>query len=80
MNNNNNNNIVIYLLIISCFLIQISIEWRIFHKGRQIGGSLGTIKTIKDQDEYLLPKAQWFAQILDHFNPTDNRTWNQVGK
>ena len=24
-----------------------------------------------------LPKAQWFEQTLDHFHPTDNRTWNQ---
>lgn len=21
---------------------------------------------------------KWFVQKLDHFNPTDNRTWNQV--
>lgn len=22
---------------------------------------------------------EWFVQKLDHFNPTDNRTWKQVG-
>ena len=24
-----------------------------------------------------LPEAQWFEQTLDHFHPTDDRTWKQ---
>lgn len=26
-----------------------------------------------------LPEDQWFLQKLDHFHPTDGRTWKQVG-
>lgn len=29
------------------------------------------------QDDIEAPE-QWFTQTLDHFNPLDNRTWQQV--
>jgi len=30
-----------------------------------------SLRTMNTEDE-------WFIQKLDHFNPTDNRTWKQV--
>lgn len=49
--------------------------WRTFLRGRSKYGNIGTPKLSKEHD---LPPEQWFKQQLDHFNPTDARTWEQV--
>lgn len=46
-----------------------------FRLGRSKGGNLGEPIDVKDEN---LPPAQWFTQKLDHFRPTDKRTWQQV--
>lgn len=48
--------------------------WKQFHLGRSLGGNLGAPETNKTT----LPPEEWFEQTLDHFNPTDGRTWKQV--
>ncbi|KAJ9590369.1 hypothetical protein L9F63_016606, partial [Diploptera punctata] len=47
---------------------------RLFHKGRGHGGMLGVPNHMLDLS---LPPDEWFDQQLDHFNPTDMRTWKQ---
>lgn len=54
--------------------IQFCVCWRFFHQGRIIHGNFG--KSIWKHYENV-PSAQWFTQILDHFSPTDSRTWPQ---
>lgn len=46
-----------------------------FRLGRSKGGNLGAPGGARS---YNLPPAQWFKQKLDHFTPTDTRTWKQV--
>ncbi|KAF5283542.1 hypothetical protein FQA39_LY17322 [Lamprigera yunnana] len=51
--------------------------WKIFHRGRVLGGNLGEPigrETLYAGEEI---SDQWFDQKLDHFNPTDQRTWKQ---
>jgi len=43
--------------------------------GRPRGGLLGAPKVPVDA---MLPGEQWLTQNLDHFNPADTRTWQQV--
>lgn len=57
---------------------------RQFFNGRQQGGNLGVpggldhhgldVEFIADANKY----ERWFTQNLDHFNPSDERTWQQV--
>lgn len=47
--------------------------WKISHKLRK-HGLLGEPVV---QSNVTLPPDQWFKQKLDHFNPTDLRTWSQ---
>lgn len=54
-----------------------SLSWRVFHLGRKYGGNLNIGESIARAG---LPPVQWFEQNLDHFNPTDARTWKQVCK
>lgn len=61
-------------LSISCFYLEIS-AWKIFHLGRSHGGNIADPELLTN---YKLPPDQWFDQTLDHFNPTDERTWKQV--
>ncbi|KAK4877732.1 hypothetical protein RN001_010238 [Aquatica leii] len=64
------------LFLLFCFLSNTNC-WRVFHRGRAVGGNLGspgneeTLYGVKDIPD------QWFDQVLDHFNPTDTRTWKQ---
>lgn len=70
------------LLFIFCVLIlncSHGYGWRIFHRGRLFGGNL----KFSAQDNEVLSldpniKEKWFTQLLDHFNPTDTTTWQQV--
>lgn len=62
------------VLIFFAAIINTSISWRTFTKGRSKDGNLGVPILSK---HYELPEEQWFTQFLDHFNPTDARTWQQ---
>lgn len=48
---------------------------RSFRLGRRKNGNLGAPGDYKGEE---VPAPQWFAQKLDHSNPSDLRTWNQV--
>lgn len=51
--------------------------WRVFQRGRFVGGNLG-VPSGGFEESNLIVKTEWFLQRLDHFNPTDTRTWKQV--
>ncbi|XP_046391148.1 putative serine protease K12H4.7 [Ischnura elegans] len=48
--------------------------WKLSKKARYHGGLLG--EPVMDRN-FSLPPDQYFSQKLDHFNPTDVRTWKQ---
>lgn len=48
--------------------------WKTFHLGREYGGNVKAPTTAF----FALPPDEWFTQKLDHFNPTDERVWQQV--
>lgn len=50
--------------------------WRIFFRGREIGGNIG--KPLSETNGITDIPEEWFTQTLDHFNPVDDRTWQQV--
>lgn len=56
-------------------LINNSISWQIFMRGRSKHGNLGVPIL---SENYKLPNEQWFTQFLDHFDPTEARVWQQV--
>lgn len=51
-------------------------SWRKFERGRKSTGNIGEPKSQKTQLKDI--PTQWYFQNLDHFNPTDERTWKQV--
>ncbi|OAD55889.1 Putative serine protease K12H4.7 [Eufriesea mexicana] len=53
-------------------LINNSISWRTFMRGRSKYGNLGDPILSEDHE---LPNEQWFTQFLDHYNPTDARRY-----
>lgn len=69
--------------LISTFALVLAISvpalgWRTFWKGRRFDGNVGhptdfhrTLEAENDED-------LWFKQKLDHFEPTNDKTWNQV--
>lgn len=62
--------VVFLVCLTTCF------GWRIFHRGRGVGGNLGSpASLLKDADNIT---EKWFTQKLDHFTPGDNRRWEQV--
>lgn len=48
--------------------------WKMFHRGRGRGGMLGSPRAAPNTT---VPSAEFFVQLLDHFNPTLPRTWEQ---
>ncbi|KAF5295491.1 hypothetical protein FQR65_LT10479 [Abscondita terminalis] len=52
--------------------------WKIFHKGRAVGGNLGLPGRDNQFHSTQDIPDQWFDQKLDHFNPTDSRKWKQL--
>lgn len=66
-------------LVIFFAIIQCSLGWRQFWKGRRTGGNLGGATTINglNAENVDLPSDEWFEQMLDHFNPTNVDTWKQ---
>lgn len=65
---------IIILLIVATNQL---IAWRIFHLGRHVGGNLG-VPFSKDFLNDSRVSEKYFDQYLNHFNPTDRRTWKQV--
>nr|XP_033332078.1 putative serine protease K12H4.7 isoform X1 [Megalopta genalis] len=55
-------------------VINVTMAWRMFMRGRSRYGNLGTPILPEDQNEV---EEQWFTQYLDHFNPTNALTWQQ---
>lgn len=51
--------------------------WKFLHFGRISGGNLGKPhhENVVASDSF---PEQWFLQKLDHFNPNNEVTWNQV--
>lgn len=63
----------------SCLLILLFSNvyaWQTFFRGREFEGNIGRPYT----ENVITRKfpAQWFTQVLDHFNLSDSRTWQQV--
>ncbi|KAG5677970.1 hypothetical protein PVAND_007682 [Polypedilum vanderplanki] len=59
-------------------LLHLSDGWRLFKNGRRYGGNLGDPD--KYRTEFLANQDVedfWFTQKLDHFDPTNNKTWQQ---
>ena len=70
-----------FLIIVLSFLlifvnIEIALSWKNFWKGRKNGGNLG--EPSRSKTLLQLPKDEWFDQILDHFDKTNNGRWKQV--
>lgn len=51
-------------------------SWKIFFRGRETGGNIG--RPLSETNDLTDIPEEWFTQTLDHFNPTDDRTWQQV--
>lgn len=68
--------LIIFCLIIICNFDGI-FGWRTFLRGRSKNGNIGAPILSK---EYELPEDMWFQQNLDHFDPTNMQTWQQVIK
>lgn len=60
-------------------IIQSTFGFRTFWKGRRTGGNLGGASRFSgtSAEKIILPPDEWFEQMLDHFNPTNVRTWKQ---
>lgn len=61
------------VLLVSVMIASDVRAWKHFHLGRERGGNVKAPETT-----HRLPPDQWFTQKLDHFNPTDERVWQQV--
>lgn len=63
--------LILFLLLL---YIGTAYNWRIFHNGRSVGGNIG--KPNGNSEKVFAD--QWFTQNLDHFSPTNLKTWQQV--
>jgi hypothetical protein len=71
-----NKNLAFVVVSVSIIMLLGGVEgWKMFHRGRGRGGMLGSPKAAPNTT---VPPAEWFLQLLDHFNPTVVRTWEQV--
>ncbi|KDR21723.1 putative serine protease K12H4.7 [Zootermopsis nevadensis] len=67
-----NKNIHFVVVSVSIIMLLDGLEgWTMFHRGRGHGGMLGSPKAAPNTT------AEWFRQLLDHFNPTVLHTWEQ---
>lgn len=64
---------VIFLVILVCNFGNV-FGWRKFLRGKSKDG----IGAPNLSQEHELPKALWFQQNLDHFDPTNMQRWHQV--
>lgn len=63
--------------LILLLILHQGLSWKIFHLGRNFGGNLGEPYGVNLYDT-LNVSEKYFDQYLDHFTPTDGRTWKQV--
>lgn len=66
---------LLLLLLVATVFINVTVALRTFIRGRSKGGNIGL--PLLDKEPKWLPKEQWFTQMLDHFDPTNARTWKQ---
>lgn len=66
---------LLLLLLFITASLNITVALRNFIRGRSKGGNLGSPLLYKEHES--LPEEQWFTQMLDHFDPTNARTWKQ---
>nr|XP_022921264.1 putative serine protease K12H4.7 [Onthophagus taurus] len=59
------------------FVIDDAECWKIFHRGRSVGGNLGLPRRNKNGLFKDISPEKWFLQNLDHFNPGNNQKWKQ---
>lgn len=68
-------------ILLNCFLLSLCYKevfnWKILHNGRSVGGNLGKPRGYKLHRDYR-NFERWFTQNLDHFNPGEETTWQQV--
>lgn len=67
--------VLLSTIVVVCLLQSVA-SVRFFYKGRQHGGNI-QLWTKSEMPEDILPPEQWFNQQLDHFDPTNQQTWNQ---
>lgn len=72
---------VLHLFAIGIIILPLLIDGLpFFHRGRPRGGMVGSPKPRYDASYYQnkAPSEElWYTQTLDHFNPSDSRTWQQ---
>jgi len=72
----------LYLIVLTILNLGFISSTPLFFRGRPLTkhGMLGipTSQFNQIDRQQDLPKAQWFEQKLDHFDPVDTRTWKQV--
>lgn len=67
------------LIFVSLLLICVpTLGWRTFWKGRRFDGNVGHPTDFKGQLGGEGDEDLWFTQKLDHFEPTNDKTWKQV--
>jgi hypothetical protein len=64
-------------IIIAIFCVEPISSWKTFWKGRKFNGNLNQILQ-NHQNTGELPAEEWFENILDHNDLTNNATWKQV--
>lgn len=70
-------NISWFLLFVTLGFIEVN-SWKFFHHGRMVGGNLGAPVTTRINAEDV--EEKWFTQSVDHFNPNNEDTWQQVSR
>ena len=66
----------IFVAFIATTFLQLCVCSLFFRQGRFKDGFIRPPPVAGQHQPY--PPAQWFEQRLDHFNPQDSRTWQQV--
>lgn len=62
-------------IFVLCLVVGLVYSSRQFRLGRSRDGNLGSPGDYAGEK---LPEERWMEQKLDHFSPTDLRTWKQV--
>ena len=70
------------VILLICIVVALSISDSLSLKldrgrPRRKHGMVGLPADGPDPEE--LPKAQWYSQKLDHFDPSNTKRWKQVG-
>lgn len=67
-----------FLFLFVIFIVQLSSNriWATFYNGRFKVGSVGKVSTVIYHREFIT--TDWVELPVDHFNPGDNRTFQNV--